>query len=353
MSQYRKIVSKIWNDEKFRSLSHDGQLFYLYLLTSPHSTAWGAYIIDDLYIQADLKMDADTIEKCWQEILTLGLAIRCQITRVVCFPNWYKYNLPTNEKSALACIRGLSAMPKSPVISIYFKKSQWLQEQVAKRNLNVSEFLANSDLTTFEPVADEQEQETEQEQEHKQETEQEKLRPDLIDPDDEKSSSIKSECNEPYIDDTHLSLEKLSVQADEVIDYLNRRCNRSFKHEPNNRKEVCARLKEGFTVDDCKAVIDWKRQNKFFREKRLLRPKTLFKAKHFATYLEESRTSLFNMPEDPNFTETLTDNIQAAAQWLQNNQKEEGENHERPGTIRQESAGLGGDTRQEIIIFNH
>ena len=134
---YRKIDTRIWNDEKFRKLSPEAQRMYLYLLTSPHSTPWGAYIIDDLYIQADLSMQPGKIKSCWDELATRSLTVRCKKTRLVCFPNWFRYNPPPNEKSANACIKGILDLPRSPVLLEFCEKSEWVRTQLANRSLTV------------------------------------------------------------------------------------------------------------------------------------------------------------------------------------------------------------------------
>ncbi len=40
--RYRKVSTQIWNDEKFRGMSDDGQMVFLFLLTHPHMTSLGA-----------------------------------------------------------------------------------------------------------------------------------------------------------------------------------------------------------------------------------------------------------------------------------------------------------------------
>ena len=42
MARYRKIETRIWNDQKFNELSDDGKLLLLMLLTHPHLTSIGA-----------------------------------------------------------------------------------------------------------------------------------------------------------------------------------------------------------------------------------------------------------------------------------------------------------------------
>ena len=80
-----------------------------------------------------------------------------------------------------------------------------------------------------------------------------------------------------------------SKEIKEIIDYLNLCTNRKFtyKNESNN-KNIRARLKEGYTVDDFKKIIDIKCQNwKGTEWENFLRPETLFSAKHFESYLNE------------------------------------------------------------------
>lgn len=74
--------------------------------------------------------------------------------------------------------------------------------------------------------------------------------------------------------------------AAEIIDYLNERAGRNFRHQKANLDLVKARMKEGATVEMIKAVIDakikqWKRDPKWSE---YLRPETLFGAKKFAQY---------------------------------------------------------------------
>lgn len=72
----------------------------------------------------------------------------------------------------------------------------------------------------------------------------------------------------------------------EIIDYLNEKTGSKYKHTTKSTKEsINARLKEGFTLDDFKTVID----NQFTKWKgteweQYLRPQTLFGTK-FESYL--------------------------------------------------------------------
>lgn len=73
----------------------------------------------------------------------------------------------------------------------------------------------------------------------------------------------------------------------EIIDYLNLRTSQHYKYNNKNTKEhIKARLKEGFTVNDFKTVIDkmcveWMNTDM----QKYLRPDTLFRPSKFESYL--------------------------------------------------------------------
>lgn len=75
-------------------------------------------------------------------------------------------------------------------------------------------------------------------------------------------------------------------EIDALIEHLNQRAGKAFRPVEANRKFVRGRLKEGFTTDDVRAVIDakvaqWKGDSKMAD---FLRPGTLFNATNFAQY---------------------------------------------------------------------
>ena len=71
-----------------------------------------------------------------------------------------------------------------------------------------------------------------------------------------------------------------------VIDYLNETAGRRFKHGNTSSRCILARIKEGYTVDDCKNVIDRKCKEWLHDDywSRFLNPQTLFRASKFEKY---------------------------------------------------------------------
>lgn len=88
----------------------------------------------------------------------------------------------------------------------------------------------------------------------------------------------------------HVSHDDVDKSHYEVIEYLNLKTGSKFK--PTTKPYVQAirsRLKEGYTVNDFKTVIDKKcREWKGTKLEKYLTPKTLFAPSHFDTYLNSN-----------------------------------------------------------------
>jgi uncharacterized phage protein (TIGR02220 family) len=80
---------------------------------------------------------------------------------------------------------------------------------------------------------------------------------------------------------------KPDVAAIQIIEYLNAKTSSKFRPVTSNLSLVKARLAEGASPEDCRAVIDakvaeWKGDKSMSQ---YLRPKTLFSATNFAQYM--------------------------------------------------------------------
>ena len=85
---------------------------------------------------------------------------------------------------------------------------------------------------------------------------------------------------------------KADTDATEVIDYLNTKTGSSYRATTEaNIKPIRARLNDGFTVEDCKKVIDTKSGQWLNNPDmvKYLRPATLFSPSKFEGYLNECR----------------------------------------------------------------
>jgi len=85
------------------------------------------------------------------------------------------------------------------------------------------------------------------------------------------------------------SKKKASPDVEEVLLYLNQKTSSRYRTDTGGM--IAARLREGYTVENCKKVIDiktehWAHDSLMFK---FLRPSTLFRPAHFQEYLNEKR----------------------------------------------------------------
>ena len=93
--------------------------------------------------------------------------------------------------------------------------------------------------------------------------------------------SDKSDVRPPKVD--------FQEPAKRVIDFLNLKTGKAYRHQPVNIDMIAARLREGASEQDCKSVIarkvrDWQNDDKM---RQYLRPATLFNREKFANYVGE------------------------------------------------------------------
>jgi len=82
---------------------------------------------------------------------------------------------------------------------------------------------------------------------------------------------------------------ELKAQATEILQFLNSKTGRNYQAVNGTLKPLMARLREGFTVTQCRQVIAKKARDWAANEKMepYLRPKTLFAQENFANYIGE------------------------------------------------------------------
>ncbi len=102
-----------------------------------------------------------------------------------------------------------------------------------------------------------------------------------------------------------------------IIEHLNEQTGSSYRaNTPKTKQLIDARMKEGFTVEDFKTVIDkktamWKNDTKMVG---FLRPETLFGTK-FEGYLNEHISTARAMAANGAISETTAHNIEVAQRW--------------------------------------
>lgn len=97
----------------------------------------------------------------------------------------------------------------------------------------------------------------------------------------------------------------------DVIDYLNKKTDSAFRYAKAHQRIIEARVKEKFTLEDFKAVIDvkasqWKGSNMQI----YLRPATLFQASKMDGYLQESKMIIPKSNDEKTTAERASDTVQ-------------------------------------------
>lgn len=97
MGKYRKVTTQLWGDDRFRALTDDSKLLFVYLLTHPSLTPFGVLpaSMDDL--ANGLSWDAERITKAFREI-PKSMAERDEVDSCVFLPNYLRHNPPANPK---------------------------------------------------------------------------------------------------------------------------------------------------------------------------------------------------------------------------------------------------------------
>jgi uncharacterized phage protein (TIGR02220 family) len=92
-------------------------------------------------------------------------------------------------------------------------------------------------------------------------------------------------------EDRRTSSPRFSEEARSILDYLNKRAGKSFRHSKTSLQPIEARLRD-FSPEELRRVIDWKVKDWANDSKmvKYLRPETLFRESKFDGYLNEVPT---------------------------------------------------------------
>lgn len=112
MRDYGKVYATFWSSQTTHSLSDDGKLLALYLMTCSHSTIAGVFRLPDGYVAEDIGWDQSRVQKGFAELFAKGFANRCETTKwvwVVKHLEWNKPENPNQRKSAAKIAQSVPA----------------------------------------------------------------------------------------------------------------------------------------------------------------------------------------------------------------------------------------------------
>lgn len=88
LSPYRKIYTRIWNDEKFNALSDDGKLVFFLLSTHPHLMPIGAMRATVPGLACELRWQTDRFRSAFDEIVKKQMTRHDDLASFVWLPNY-------------------------------------------------------------------------------------------------------------------------------------------------------------------------------------------------------------------------------------------------------------------------
>lgn len=229
MANQRMVQTSLWRkSRRFKALQPLEKLLYLYLLTNSDTELCGAYELEMDEIALHTGIDYRTLPKTFERLEEVGLAK--YVDGWVVIANYKAFS--ENPKVRKGIEDGMSMLPKE-----IREVMDSLSDSMDRLSYSMTDFDSDNDN------------------------------------DNDNDSPT-------------------GAVADEVIDYLNEKANKQFRHTQTNRNRILPRLKEGFTVEDCKAVIDRKSRDWLNNPdmSKYLRPETLFGSK-FEGYLNEAITT--------------------------------------------------------------
>ena len=111
MRDYGRVYTAFWTSEDIRSLTDDGRLLALYLLTSPHSTIAGVFRLPDGYASDDLQWGTERVSEGFHELLGKGFVDRCETTKWVWIRRFLDWNAPDGPNQWKAARKVAALIP--------------------------------------------------------------------------------------------------------------------------------------------------------------------------------------------------------------------------------------------------
>ena len=237
MAIYRNVQLSFWTDNKVEDeFTPEDKYFYLYLLTNPQTNICGCYEVSYKQMCNQTGYNKDTIERLINRFEKVHNMIRySKDTKEILILNWYKYNWSSSAK----VIIGIDSVAKH-IKCKTFKDYVYKMLDAKKNGTDIDyEYTIQTSVSDTDSVSD--------------------------------SDTV-----------TDADICK------NVIDYLNMLCGTNYRSStPKTRKQIKARVGEGFSENDFYAVIDKKSKEWIGTDmEKYLRPETLFGTK-FEGYLNQ------------------------------------------------------------------
>lgn len=123
MARYRKVDTRVWNDAKFRTLSADAKLIFLFLLTHPAMTSLGAMRATIPGMAAELGTLSKGFGEGFGELSRKGFVECDETASFVALRNFLKYNGPENPNVVKSWESALDLIPECAMKALVLQRA--------------------------------------------------------------------------------------------------------------------------------------------------------------------------------------------------------------------------------------
>lgn len=113
---YGKIHEMFWDDPLVRSLSDDGRMLMMYLMTCRHKNRLGCYVLDLSYGAADLQWPVIRVREALAELVASDRVRHDPSNRIVLITRFLKHNKLENHKVVTGAMSELRSLPDTPLL---------------------------------------------------------------------------------------------------------------------------------------------------------------------------------------------------------------------------------------------
>ena len=289
MALYRNIHLSFWQDTKVTDdFTPEDRYFYLYLLTNPHTNLCGCYEISIKQMANEMGYDSKKVGKLIDRFSFIHNLIRyARSERELLIFHWSKYNWTSSEKFRKPLLQEIQNV-KTDDFREYLLKL--FDGENAKYGIDTvygkEEYGINTNcMDTTDTVTD--------------------------------TDSITD-----TVSDSEAVTDKSKLpEIKEIVQYLNDKCGTRYRYQTKGTQEhINARLKEGYTVEDFKTVIDKKFEEWHGTDmEKFLRPETLFAGK-FESYLNQKIVKKTYQSQTAQMLDGFYDQT---AEWVRKMEQEE------------------------------
>lgn len=292
MALYRNIHLSFWQDTKVTDdFTPEDRYFYLYLLTNPHTNLCGCYEISVKQMANEMGYDVKKVNKLIDRFSSFHNLIRySQTEREILIFHWSKYNWTSSEKFRKPLLQEIQNVK---TVSFREHLLKLFNGEIVKYGIDTvygkeKYGIDTNCIDTTDTVTD--------------------------------ADSITDTVSDS---ETETDKNRLA-EIKEIVQYLNDRCGTRYRYQTKGTQvHISARLKEGYTVDDFKTVIDKKFMEWYGTDmEKFLRPETLFAGK-FESYLNQKIVKNTYQGQTAQMLDSFYDQT---AEWVRKMEREEQEN---------------------------